>query len=260
MEDHFMKTILILADGMRPDSLTNIAAAQRIIARGKSTMAATTVMPSITLPCHLSLFHSVDPSRHGTTTNTYMPQVRPIVGLCETLKQFGKTSAFFYGWNELRDLVRPSILSYSCFIRGAEFTYLKADEYLTDEAIRFLKANPVDFTFLYLGHPDSAGHRYGWMSEEYMESVKTSWDNIEKITSAFSDEYNFIITADHGGHARTHGTSIPEDMTIPMIFLGKVAEQVTDLENASIKDIAPTVTALLGVSADPKWEGKSLIS
>lgn len=90
--------------------------------------------------------------------------------------------------------------------------------------------------------------------------MKTSWDNIEKITSAFSDEYNFIITADHGGHARTHGTSIPEDMTIPMIFLGKVAEQVTDLENASIKDIAPTVTALLGVSADPEWEGKSLIS
>ena len=66
-----MRTLLILVDGMRPDSLAEIATAQKIIAGAKSTMAARTVMPSVTLPCHVSLFHSVDPDRHGTTTNTY---------------------------------------------------------------------------------------------------------------------------------------------------------------------------------------------
>ena len=30
------------------------------------------------------------------------------------------------------------------------------------------------------------------------------------------------------------------------------------LENANIKDIAPTVAALLGVEAAPEWEGKVL--
>ena len=254
-----MKTILILADGMRPDSLTDIPAAQKIIASGKSTMTATTVSPSVTLPCHMSLFHSVDPSRHGTTTNVYMPQVRPINGLCETLKLAGKKSAFFYGWHELRDLVRPSILSYSCFYRGIEFGYAKAGNYLTDEAIRFLNENPIDFTFLYLGYPDWAGHKYGWMSKEYMESIRASWDNIEKIVSAMSDEYTFIITADHGGHDRIHGTMLPEDMTIPMIFVGPGADMLQSLENANIKDLAPTVAAMLGVPADPDWEGKSLI-
>ena len=208
-----MRTMLILVDGMRPDSLTNIAAAQRIIARSKSTMTARTVMPSITLPCHLSLFHSVDPTRHGTTTNTYMPQVRPINGLCEVLKNEGKKNAFFFGWHELRDLVRPSNLSYSCFIRGAEFGYLKADSYLSDEAIRILNENDIDFTFLYLGHPDFAGHKFGWMGEEYMAAMQSSWDNIEKIMTELGDEYTYIITADHGGHDRTHGYEIPEDMT-----------------------------------------------
>lgn len=254
-----MRIMLILADGMRPDALTNIEKAQKIIANSKSTMKAGTVMPSVTLPCHMSLFHSVDPSRHGTTTNTYMPQVRPVAGLCETLKLFGKKSAFFYGWNELRDLVRPSNLSYSCFFRGAEYGYLNADAYLTNEAIRFLNANPIDFTFLYLGHPDFAGHRSGWMGEEYMESVKTSWDNIDKVIASLPDDYSFIITADHGGHARMHGSNMPEDMTIPMIFVGEIAERIQGLENANIKDIAPTVAALLGVNADPEWEGKSLV-
>ena len=254
-----MRIMLILADGMRPDALTNIEKAQKIIASGKSTMTAGTVMPSVTLPCHMSLFHSVDPSRHGTTTNTYMPQVRPVAGLCETLKLFGKKSAFFYGWNELRDLVRPSNLSYSCFFRGAEYGYLNADAYLTNEAIRFLNANPIDFTFLYLGHPDFAGHRSGWMGEEYMESIKTSWDNIDKVIASLPDDYSCIITADHGGHARMHGSNMPEDMTIPMIFVGEIAERIQSLENANIKDIAPTVAALLGVNADPEWEGKSLV-
>ena len=254
-----MRIMLILADGMRPDALTNIEKAQKIIASGKSTMTAGTVRPSVTLPCHMSLFHSVDPSRHGTTTNTYMPQVRPVAGLCETLKLFGKKSAFFYGWNELRDLVRPSNLSYSCFFRGAEYGYLNADAYLTNEAIRFLNANPIDFTFLYLGHPDFAGHRSGWMGEEYMESIKTSWDNIDKVIASLPDDYSFIITADHGGHARMHGSNMPEDMTIPMIFVGEIAERIQSLENANIKDIAPTVAALLGVNADPEWEGKSLV-
>ena len=254
-----MRTMLILVDGMRPDSLTNIAAAQRIIARSKSTMTARTVMPSITLPCHLSLFHSVDPTRHGTTTNTYMPQVRPINGLCEVLKNEGKKNAFFFGWHELRDLARPSNLSYSCFIRGAEFGYLKADSYLSDEAIRVLSENSIDFTFLYLGHPDFAGHKFGWMGEEYMESIKTSWDNIEKVINALPDDYTFIITADHGGHNRMHGTELPEDMTTPIIVIGPQAEKIKSLEGASIKDIAPTITAMLGVEADPEWEGKSLI-
>ena len=92
-----------------------------------------------------------------------------------------------------------------------------------------------------------------------MESIKTSWDNIEKVISALPDDYTFIITADHGGHNRMHGTELPEDMTTPIIVIGPQAEKIKSLEGASIKDIAPTITAMLGVEADPEWEGKSLI-
>lgn len=57
-----MKVLMILVDGMRPDSIADIQLAQNLT----STMAAKPVMPSVTLPCHMSLFHSVAPSRHRT--------------------------------------------------------------------------------------------------------------------------------------------------------------------------------------------------
>lgn len=35
------------------------------------------------------------------------------------------------------------------------------------------------------------------------------------------EESVFIMTADHGGHDKTHGSNSPEDMTIPWIVSGK---------------------------------------
>ena len=113
-----MKVMVILLDGMRPDSLTGIENAQRIIGESSYSMNATTVSPSVTLPCHVSLFHSVTPQRHGTTTNVYAPQVRPINGLCEVLKLADKKCAMFYNWEDIRDVSRPNSLARSCFFSG----------------------------------------------------------------------------------------------------------------------------------------------
>ena len=88
-----MKVLLILVDGMRPDALPHIAKSQQIIQKGAACLNATTVFPSVTLPCHISLFHSVDPDRHGIITNLYTPMVRPINGICEQLKLSKKTSS-----------------------------------------------------------------------------------------------------------------------------------------------------------------------
>ena len=74
------KVVLILLDGMRPDALDGIPLVEELRKTASYTLDAETVFPSVTLPCHMSLFHSVDPSRHGILSNTYTPQVRPIDG------------------------------------------------------------------------------------------------------------------------------------------------------------------------------------
>ena len=259
LQEEKMKTLIILVDGMRPDALGDIPQAQNIIKKSAFTLKAKTVTPSVTLPCHMSLFHSVDPMRHGTTTNTYAPQVRPIKGLCEVLEANGKKSAFFYNWEELRDLTRPGSLAFSYFCSNDIAGLAEANADVTDAAIRYLTGNETDFAFLYLGYTDEAGHRYGWMSDEYMKSLDNSWENIERLINALPEDYTVIITADHGGHDRCHGTDLPEDMTIPLIIMGRDFEAGKEIENANIKDIAPTVAKLLGVTPDSEWEGKSLV-
>ena len=140
-----MRTLVILVDGMRPDAIENLPQVKDLIKKSSYNMEATTVMPSVTLPCHMSLFHSVDPSRHGTTTNTYAPQVRPVNGLCEVLLQNKKKSALFYNWEELRDLSRPGSLTYSYFCKGRDVFYDKANDIVTDAALEYLTNNDNDF-------------------------------------------------------------------------------------------------------------------
>ncbi len=103
-----MKVLLILVDGMRPDVLGDIPLAQELLKKTTYSLDADTVMPSATLPCHTSLMHSVEPSRPGTTTNAYTPQVRPVRGLFEVLKRAKKSSAFFYNWEQLRIFPDPA--------------------------------------------------------------------------------------------------------------------------------------------------------
>ena len=130
---------------------------------------------------------------------------------------------------------------------------------VVEAAVKYLNEIDVDFAFVYLGNVDAVGHNYGWMGPEYMRAVEKSWENIASILQSLSEDYTVIITADHGGHERFHGSELPEDMNIPVILMGKAFEEGRQIQNADIKDIAPTVTALLGVNANSEWEGKSLL-
>ena len=252
-----MPVLLILVDGMRPDAMIQNERANRFLKESVYTLEASTVFPSVTLPCHMSLFHSVAPSRHGILTNVYQPQVRPVNGLFEVLNSAGKTCAMFYNWEQLRDLSRPGSVTFAHFCKGKNLGYDVTNTMIADAAVSVLKEQKVDFAFLYLAYTDDAGHSCGWMSEKYMEAMENSWYNVERVVDSLHEDYMVIVTADHGGHDRSHGTELPEDMTIPVIYRGK--ERKLDLSSANIMDIAPTIAQLLGVDPDEEWEGKSLL-
>lgn len=251
-----MKALLILSDGMRPDALDKNPVAQYLKEHGAYCMDARTVMPSVTLPCHMSLFHSVDPSRHGITTNTYVPQVRPVSGLFEQLSAAKKKCAMFYNWAELRDLCRPGNLCRSVFVSGDTYGYEAACRECSERAKAALKNSDIDFAFLYLGWPDEAGHAHGWMGEEYMRALNACCDMTGELIRELGEEYVIFYTADHGGHGRSHGTEQPEDMRIPIFCLGGPFAAGKKLEGLSIMDIAPTILSLLGGEIPKEWEGK----
>jgi len=256
------KVLLLLADGMRPDFVLNCGNpfVADFLKDSVYTMEGKTVMPSVTLPCHMSLFHSVPPDRHGILSNTWTPQVRPVKGLCEVLRESGKNCGFFYDWEELRDLSRPGSLTQSYFLRGYDYSYETTMVRTTENVIKCLHEDYLDFIFIYFGLPDETGHKAGFTGEEYIEALKKVWDNVKLIKEALTEEYNMIVTADHGGHGRGHGSDCPEDMTIPMIFNGNAFKKIDagKIKTANIIDIAPTITEAMGVKTDLDWEGKSL--
>lgn len=254
------KVILVLVDGMRGDAVRACGhpGVEKLLSESTYTLCARTVMPSLTLPCHMSLFHSVDPDRHGITSNIYTPQVRPIEGIVERLDRVDKKCAFFLTWEQLRDLSRTDHLAWSLTIN--EHRNAHADDLITDAAIEYINRESPDFTFLYLGDTDEkGGHDTGWMSETYRKVVANAFDCIFRLRERVSAEYQLIITADHGGHGRHHGTDSDEDMLIPVILNGDAFEANRELSGVSIKDLAPTVTTLLGAEPAKEWEGRSLI-
>ncbi len=253
------KVILVLVDGMRPDGLLQCGHpfVTELLENATHCLTAQSVMPSVTLPCHMSLFHSVTPERHGILSNTYVPQVRPVVGLVDQLDQCGKKCAFFYTWEELRDLSRPDHLHTALCIN--QHRQNDTDTRITDAAIPYILAERPDFLFLYLGETDEVGgHSAGWMSETYLGSVHKAVGCIERLYRELPPEYVLMVVADHGGHDRSHGTDRPEDMTIPVVITGGDYGKNVALPEASILDIAPTVAHLLGVPAVREWEGNVL--
>jgi len=254
------KVILISIDGMRADGLLKCGNPylEELKKIASYTFDARTVFPSVTLPCHMSLFHSVPPERHGTTTNTYMPQVRPINGLFEQLKNADKVSAMYYGWEPIRDISRPGSLKAAEYINA--YTFDHTDAMLTDSALKYIKTAKPDFVFLYMVETDEkGGHDNGWMSDEYLNVISLAIDNVKRVIEEEGDEYTVIVTADHGGHDRAHGSDMDEDMTIPMIFFGPAFEKGRELHGVSILDIAPTIADIMGITKAKEWEGKSLI-
>lgn len=254
------KVILISIDGMCPDGLQACGNpfVSELEKRCSYTYSASSMNPSVTFPCHYSMAHSVTPQRHGIITNTYVPQVRPVNGLFEVLRSAGAVSSMYYGWEPLRDIANPRALKFSVYMSAR---FLDAcDEYLTSAALRQIEEFHPDFVFLYLVDTDEkGGHDHGWMSEEYLCRIRVAIDQVKRVFEAAGDEYSIIIMADHGGHDRTHGTLLPEDMTVPMFLYGPEFVPGETVGETSLLDIAPTVADVMGVSPDPDWEGKSLV-
>jgi hypothetical protein len=251
--------LFTLLDGLRPDALSpaRTPALWGLKTRGAGTLAARSVMPCITLPCHMSIFHSVPPERHGVTTNTWTPMARPLPGLFDVARAAGKRCGFFYNWEPLRNVGLPGSLAYSLMIDNVETP--SGDHELAAEAARVLATVPLDFAFVYLGTIDTTGHAAGWMSDGYLAQVAAVDAVVARLLSELPPDTHVLLQADHGGHDRTHGTPAPEDMTIPWLLAGpSIKTGHTIAGPVSLLDTAPTLARLLGLSAHPQWEGHSI--
>jgi predicted AlkP superfamily pyrophosphatase or phosphodiesterase len=252
--------VLILIDGVRPDALSAVECPHinALRARGAWTLKATSLMPSITLPCITSIVHSLPPERHGVLTNDWVEMADPVPGLIDLAHEAGLFTASFYNWEPLRDLSRPKSLSLSTFRANSHDA--DGDQVLADEAARLIApiAKEEDgFSFVYFGTADAAGHSYGWMSDAYLTQVARVDGALGTLLSALPADTTVLVQADHGGHGFVHGTEAAEDMLIPWIIAGPGIRRGYEIQSpVSLLDTAQTLARALGIAPHPAWEGR----
>jgi predicted AlkP superfamily pyrophosphatase or phosphodiesterase len=259
--------VLISVDGLRPDAIGvfNATTLGKMIVEGSYTLSATTILPSKTLPSHTSMLTGELPEEHGVLWNN-----TPMFGsghievptVFSVLHTKGYKTAAFFGKSKFEHLQRPGTLDYSQ-APGGWFGRWKGDRTVRDVE-EYLERERPNLLFVHLAEPDRAGHDSGWMSAEYGEAVRAADASIAKILAA-SDRaygkgnYTVIVTADHGGHDRDHGSDDPRDVHIPWIVWGRTVVPGELERKVETMDTASTVLWLFGVREPSDWTGDPVV-
>ncbi len=262
----------ICVDGFLKAKTPNLDA---LLAEGSLSLDTRVVMPSVTLPNWTSHLTGSGPEQHGVVDNSweiskfilpaietdsegYYPSVFKV--LKKALPQV--KTAFYYNWINLFYPYNKQYLD--------EVSYLEEDAYVPnyEKALSFLKENRKHPTlvFLYSVHTDHAGHKYKWMSPEYIQSIEEADVEIGRFIDKMKQEglYNdthFMFLTDHGGINYGHGGVSTNEMIVPWGITGpgiKKGFKITEANNTV--NTAATILHLFKVKQPLSWTGEVIES
>ena len=249
--------VLVSIDGLRPDVITpDTRALHKLYLRGASPHDARTIDKSATLPSHASMVSGVELEKHGIDFNAYRPERGMIrkPTIFSVVSAHGLPSSMFVGKSKLRHLLaKPSDAAFK--MAGMQCGRLVRN------AMPALQEARRGVMFLHFADPDSAGHRHGWMTDEYMEAVQHADHCLEKVMNTLEesgriDRTLLIVTSDHGGHKRSHGTRLLVDKKIPWFAWGAGVRRGRFREPVRTTDTAATVLAALGLRPPEGMQGR----
>ncbi len=252
------RVVVVSFDGMRPDGMERAEAPNlhRLRAEGAYALRAETVGDSSTLPSHSSMLSGVEVRVHGMTFDDLHPE-RGFIRVPTALgyaHDAGFATAMFVSKDKLRHIAVPG--SVDVWQRaGWSCTRVAA------AAASYLATAPPGVTFLLFAEGDGGGHRYGWMSRQYLDALGRADACLGTVLSALEarpdrDRTLLLVTADHGGHGRRHGTHRIEDLHIPWIASG--ARVLRGDFDAPVRttDTAATILAALGLPVPGEMTGR----
>jgi len=110
-----------------------------------------------------------------------------------------------------------------------------------------------DLVFLHFAEIDAVGHAVGWMTPEQLKAAADIDVLLSKVAKCLKEDDArrgrstlLIVTSDHGGHDKTHGTDSDEDTKIPWVALGHGVAAGNRLD-VSLVDTAVIISDALGL-------------
>jgi predicted AlkP superfamily pyrophosphatase or phosphodiesterase len=170
---------------------------KRLAAEGAHTWEAYTIVPSITLPSHVSMLTGVGIQKHQVLWNDWTPSTPPLA--VPTIFRFAKERGL--GTAMIVSKSKFNTLGYSGFLDA----YVTPEDYraasIANAFVELLKTQRPNLCFIHFGDPDRAGHGYGVTSPEKKQALADCDAALRAVVDAvaaagLADSSVFILTAD----------------------------------------------------------------
>jgi hypothetical protein len=250
------RVIIISFDGLRSDAvaMAPMKNLEALMSAGAYTLKAHTINYAVTLPAHASMLSGTCQSKHGVWWDT------PIWGngyskgvdVFDLAHAAGLKTVMVVNKEKMRQLAEPETTDVYKLVYGIEATIMKT-------AIDQIPLG-FDLMFIHFGSADDRGHKYGWLSGTQFKALRASDDALGQLIVAL-DQYGIrdstllIITADHGGHEKTHLGNLIQDLLIPWVAYGPGIQPKQLINPVSVMDTAATVAYALELPLQPEWDG-----
>jgi predicted AlkP superfamily pyrophosphatase or phosphodiesterase len=273
--------VLVSVDGLRGDAMAHMPQLSALAAAGASTTVMTTVLPSLTVPGHLSMLSGRDVTRYGITSNA--------LDSLQALRFALSGSTTVFDWvraahRSAEAITGASLIGNAMVMDAQGFfgvdtlvaTDTRAEAIAERTLARLARGNAPALLFVHFPDVDLAGHETGFvvpgvaslaggdsLSPSYLAAARRVDAAIGQLRAALqpaldSGHVALVVTADHGGGSgegctagmpafREHCTSAPGDELIPFVVAGRGIAPRRLPAGLLITQVGPTVGALLEV-------------
>ena len=279
------RVYVVIIDGLRLDKSYELPFLDELRRRGVDTEAQSHY-PTWSRPNYVSILTGVPPTASGVRTNHHSTPVS-LDSLMDRVRASGMHAASAPDYDVLPKLfLRPRDAGHPEEAQDLDIDAM--EDPLSAEAVRAPDAplvSPFDdaryapwpggfpeagaqvaagndeLVVMLVGAVDAAGHAHGGDSKEYREAAEIADRALARALAHIDlTQDAIIVTADHGHTGRGgHGGLEPEVLTVPLIMAGAGVKPGAISLDAHLIDIAPTVSALLGIPAPGHGLGRTLV-
>jgi hypothetical protein len=275
------RVYVVIIDGLRFDKSYELPFLDELRRRGVDTWAQSHY-PTWSRPNYVSILTGVPPRASGVRTNHHSTPVE-LDSLMDRARAAGLQVASATDYDVLpRLFLRPRDQSHPEELEDLDIDAM--EDPFSAEAVRAPDAPLVspfddaryapwpggfpeagaavngDLVIMLVGAVDAAGHAHGGDSPEYRQAAEIADRALARALAKIDlSQDAVVITADHGHTGRGgHGGLEPEVLTVPLILAGAGVKPGATAVDAHLIDIAPTVSALLGIPAPGHGLGHTL--
>ena len=209
-----LKNVIIISiDALHPAAL-NAGTTPTIygeMRQGAYTLEGQSTNPPLTLISHAAMFTGLGPDKSGKADNQWQPGEPTIERrtIFNSARQNGFQTGFYYSKQKLGYLVNEAV-----------DVYRWSRDDAIDLAEAFVRKPGRHFVFLHVSGLDFVGPEHGWLSKEYMEELSYIDEYLTPLIRLVKEQKNFVIivTSDHSGHGKIHGSQHPDDFRLPFVI------------------------------------------